>query len=151
MRYWDLLLFKPSESPISFILRISLGITLISTGRSHLTHSREEFQAQVPTWLPLDPDFVVVTSGIVEIILGVSLIFIFKYKVIVGLLTAGFFIAIFPGNISQYVNGIDAFGLNTDRDRFLRLFFQPVFVIWALLGTGFFEAWRNYKNPSILP
>ena len=79
MRYWDLLLFKPSESPISFILRISLGITLKSTGRSHLTHSREEFQAQVPTWLPLDPDFVVVTSGIVEIILGVSLIFIFKH------------------------------------------------------------------------
>jgi uncharacterized membrane protein len=50
----------------------------------------------------------------------------------VGLVTALFFIAIFPGNINQYVEGIDAFGLDTDQARFTRLFFQPVLVIWAL-------------------
>ena len=101
--------------------------------------ARVEFLAQVPTWLPLNGDFVVVASGIVEIVLGLSLIFLFKWRAYVGLAAAGFFILIFPGNISQYVNGIDAFGLNTDQARFTRLFFQPVLVVWALWATG---GWR---------
>lgn len=60
----------------------------------------------------------------------------------VGLLTALFFIAIFPGNISQYVNGIDAFGLDTDEPRLIRLFFQPLLVAAALLSTN---AWKLIK------
>ena len=48
---------------------------------------------------------------------------------------AAFFVAIFPGNISQYVNGIDAFGLDTERARLVRLFFQPLLVAWALWAT----------------
>jgi uncharacterized membrane protein len=47
-----------------------------------------------------------------------------------------FFIAIFPGNINQYVEGIDAFGLSTDQARLTRLFFQPLLVVWALWSTS---------------
>jgi uncharacterized membrane protein len=101
-------------------------------GFGHLTTSRLEFQAQVPVWLPLDPDFVVVASGVVEILLGLSLLAVGRAVPWAGLVTALFFIAIFPGNINQYVEGIDAFGLDTDQARFTRLFFQPVLVIWAL-------------------
>ena len=61
----------------------------------------------------------------------------------VGIATALFFIAIFPGNISQYVNKVDAFGLDSDQARFIRLFFQPLLVIWALWSTG---AWRIVRS-----
>jgi uncharacterized membrane protein len=54
----------------------------------------------------------------------------------VGLIVAIFFILIFPGNINQYVNGVDAFGLDTDQKRLIRLFFQPLLVVWALWSTG---------------
>jgi uncharacterized membrane protein len=119
-----------------------LGAALTYAGITHLTTSRTEFQAQVPTWVPLDADFVVIASGVVEILLGLSLIFLFKYRTRIGWITAAFFVAIFPGNISQYVNGIDAFGLDTDQARLNRLFFQPLLVIWALWSTG---AWKSYR------
>ena len=115
--------------------QILLGATLLYTGTLHLTTRRAEFQAQVPTWLPLSPDFVVIASGFVEIALGLALISLQKRRE-VGIVTALFFIAIFPGNINQYVNEIDAFGLDTDQARLIRLFFQPLLVLWALWSTG---------------
>jgi uncharacterized membrane protein len=117
------------------LLQILLGLTLIYTGTLHLASQRKEFQAQVPSWLPLDPDFVVLASGVVEILLGLALISLWRYRLYVGLVTAIFFILIFPGNIWQYIDGIDAFGLDTDTKRLTRLFFQPVLVIWALWST----------------
>ena len=125
---------------IKKLLQLSLGAFLTSAGISHLGSNRTEFLAQVPSWLPLNGDFVVVASGIVEIALGVSLItttFIFtQYRKQVGIVVAIFFILIFPGNINQYVNKIDAFGLDTDQKRLIRLFFQPPLVIWALWSSG---------------
>ena len=118
------------------VSQVALGVVLLSAGVSHLTVSRIEFQAQVPTWLPLDPDFVVISSGIVEILLGLALITLWPLRKRVGLVTALFFVAIFPGNINQFVNGIDAFGLNSDSARAARLLFQPVLVLWALWSTG---------------
>ena len=122
--------------------QLLLGAALAYAGTTHLTRSRTEFQAQVPNWVPFSADFVVIASGIVEIALGLSLLLLWKYRTRVGFLTAAFFIAIFPGNISQYVNGIDAFGLDSDRARAIRLLFQPLLVIWALWSTG---AWKSYR------
>jgi uncharacterized membrane protein len=119
--------------------QVLLGAALVYAGITHLTTSRIEFQAQVPGWIPLSADFVVLASGVVEILLGLSLTSL-QYRREVGIATALFFIAIFPGNISQYVNGIDAFGLDSDRARAIRLLFQPLLVIWALWSTG---AWGN--------
>uniref|UniRef100_UPI00404A3A15 DoxX family protein n=1 Tax=Candidatus Planktophila sp. TaxID=2175601 RepID=UPI00404A3A15 len=116
--------------------RVVLGIALGYAGFTHLTSSRLEFQAQVPNWVPFSADFVVLASGVVEIILGLALVFLVKYQVQVGWVVAAFFVAIFLGNISQYVNGIDAFGLDADRARLVRLFFQPLLVVWALWATG---------------
>ena len=112
-----------------------LGFALAYAGTTHLTTNRQEFQAQVPTWLPINADFVVVASGVVEIILGLSLLILWRQRQVVGLVVATFFILIFPGNINQYVNHIDAFGLNTDQARFIRLLFQPLLVAWALWST----------------
>ena len=127
---------------VKLIFRLLLGAALIFAGTGHLTFSRTTFQAQVPTWLPLDADFVVVASGIVEITLGLWLVSGFRTH-LAGLVTAAFFIAIFPGNISQWLTHTDAFGLNTDSARVTRLFFQPLLVLWALWSTG---GWRWLKS-----
>ena len=111
------------------------GGALAYAGITHLTTNRTEFQAQVPTWVPFSADFVVLASGVVEIALGIALASL-QNRRRVGWITAAFFIAIFPGNISQYVNGIDAFGLDTDQARLTRLFFQPLLVLWALWACG---------------
>ena len=133
--------------------QILLGATLIYTGTLHLTTSRMEFQAQVPPWVPLSPDFVVLASGVVEIALGLALISLQRRRE-VGIATALFFIAIFPGNISQFVNEIDAFGLDSDRARAIRLLFQPLLVLWALWSTtampkGTFKRFWNYVKKTI--
>ncbi len=123
-----------------------LGGFLVLAGLGHLSTQRQEYLAQIPVWLPIDGDLVVFISGIVEIILGVGLIILpGKYRVFLGWAAAAFFVIIFPGNISQYVNRIDAFGLNSDLSRFIRLFFQPVLVIWAIWSTGAWKALRNRK------
>jgi uncharacterized membrane protein len=132
----------PSSVPRT-IGRIVLGGFLLFAGIAHLTGSREEFQAQVPGWVPVDPDLVVVASGIVEIGLGAALILLPGRRVVLGWIVAAFFVAIFPGNISQYVTGTDAFGLDSDLARFVRLLFQPVLVAWALWSTGAWAAWRT--------
>lgn len=124
---------------IKTILQLLLGAFLASAGRSHLGSNRLAFQAQVPTWLPLDPDFVVISSGLVEITLGALLIttalILKRYRGLVGSMAAAFFVLIFAGNINQYVNHLDAFGLDTDTKRFIRLLFQPLLVLWALWST----------------
>ena len=122
--------------------QIALGAALIYAGISHLTTSRIEFQAQVPSWVPASADFVVLASGVVEIALGIWLASL-RYRREVGIVTALFFIAIFPGNISQYLNKINAFGLDSDRARAIRLLFQPLLIIWALWSTG---AWRSVRK-----
>lgn len=123
--------------------QIGLGLFLGSAGLAHLTTSRHEFQAQVPTWVPVDPDLVVLASGVVEIGLALSLLTMWRHRARVGLIVAIFFVAIFPGNINQFVERIDAFGLNTDTARGVRLLFQPVLVLWALWATG---AWRRVRR-----
>ncbi|KNB60572.1 hypothetical protein [Chryseobacterium sp. Hurlbut01] len=115
------------------ISRIALGTMLVTAGIAHLTFGRKDFQAQVPDWVPLEKDDTVVYSGVVEIALGTSIIATpKKYRSIIGKITAAFFTAVFPGNISQYKNRRDAFGLDTDERRKARLFMQPLLVGWAL-------------------
>jgi uncharacterized membrane protein len=137
---------------IKKLLQLSLGAFLTSAGTSHLGSNRTEFLAQVPSWLPLNGDFVVVASGLIEIALGISLIsttFIFtQYRKQVGIVVAIFFILIFPGNINQYVNKIDAFGLDSDQKRLIRLFFQPPLVIWALWSSGATSLVRQLSKAS---
>jgi len=140
-------LWSVRTSPVQSAFRILLGVFLVLAGLGHLSVLRQEFLAQVPTWLPIDGDLVVVISGVVEILLGFGLIVLPGiYRMMIGWVTAVFFVLIFPGNISQYVNQIDAFGLNSDLSRLIRLFFQPVFLVWVLWSTGAWQAWRHRKS-----
>lgn len=123
--------------------RYILGIFLVLAGTGHLSFQRIEFAAQVPPWVPLNPDLVVLLSGFVEIALGLSLLFIYKQRTKVGWIVALFFVLVFPGNIAQLVEHRDAFGLDTDLKRWLRLPLQPVLIAVALWSTGAWKAWRR--------
>ncbi len=127
---------NPWKRRLLVLARFVLGAFLIFAGIGHLGAQRAEFQAQVPSWIPIAADTVVVVSGIVEIALGAALVLARRRSPIVGVIVAAFFIAIFPGNIAQFVEGKSAFGLDSDTQRFVRLWFQPVLVVWALWSTG---------------
>jgi uncharacterized membrane protein len=139
-----------TQSPVKTSLaqnisRFILGIFLTTAGISHLTWSRTEFLAQVPPWVPVNADLVVLLSGVVEISLGLSLILLFKYRTQVGWIVAAFFVLVFPGNIAQLVEHRNAFGLNSDLARWLRLPLQPLLIILALWSTGAWHSWRSNK------
>jgi uncharacterized membrane protein len=125
------------------IFRIILASFMIFAGFSHLTFNRIEFQAQVPEWLPMSKDLVVILSGIVEMGLGLGLAFWKNQRVRFGWALAIFYILIFPGNIAQYIEGKDFASLDSDTARLIRLFFQPVLIAWALWSSG---AWRARKS-----
>jgi uncharacterized membrane protein len=131
------------QKPIQIIIRILLGLFLIFAGIGHLTFARTEFLAQVPLWVPLNPDQVVVLSGILEILLGSALVVLVKQKIILGWIIASFFVLVFPGNIAQLVKHRNAFGLDNDLKRWLRLPFQPLLVFLVLWSTG---AWQRIFN-----
>ena len=125
--------------------RYLLGGFLTFTGISHLTFLRKEFLAQVPPWLPISADTIVLLSGIVEIILGLSLLFLYSQRIKVGWIVAAFFVVIFPGNIAQLVEHRDAFGMNSDTARWLRLPMQPALTFLALWSTGAWQYWRKNR------
>ena len=129
---------KPPAAPLRAAGQCALGLGLAFAGTGHLTFAREEFQAQVPGWVPLDPDLVVVGSGVVELALGAALLATWRQpeRAVVGAVTAAFFVAVFPGNIAQYLDRVDAFGLESDAARATRLAFQPVLVAAALWSTA---------------
>ena len=129
-----------------FAGRLALSAILIIAGVGHFRDT-QEFTAQVPPWAPA-PEFIVYASGVVEIVLGLALIALPKYRVAVGWLTAGFFVVIFPGNISQFITQTDAFGLDSDTARFVRLLFQPLLVVLALWSSGAWSAFRNRRKVS---
>lgn len=134
---------RQKTTKLQNIARFVLGSMLVFTGTGHLTWARAEFLAQVPNWIPISADVVVVLSGIVEILLGLSLLLLVKQRTKIGWMVALFFVLIFPGNVAQYLSGTSAFGLNTDFARGARLFFQPVLIIWALWSTGAWKAIRK--------
>ena len=126
------------------LARLALGVVLVGAGISHFTDA-ESFLSQVPSWLPA-ADAVVAISGIIEVVLGVALVAApRRFRPLLGWVVAAFFVAIFPGNISQFVSGTPGFGLDSDAARFIRLLFQPVLVVWALWCT---DAWSNWRRRS---
>ncbi|MBK8867613.1 MAG: hypothetical protein IPN45_06050 [Actinomycetales bacterium] len=132
-------------STLRTIGRLALGAFLLVAGMAHLGPARHTFQAQVPPWVPVDADLVVVLSGVVEIPLGAALVVLPRWRVPLGWATAAFFVAVFPGNVAQWLERRDAFGLDSDGARLTRLFFQPLLVAWALWATGAWRVWRQRR------
>ena len=128
---------EPTSARLRTAGQVGLGAVLAFAGVGHLTFARTDFQAQVPAWVPLNTDFVVLASGVVEIAFGGALLatWVQPRRALVGAVAAAFFVAVFPGNIAQYTGHRDAFGLDNDTKRFVRLLFQPALVAWAVWAT----------------
>ncbi|WP_277453814.1 hypothetical protein [Janibacter sp. DB-40] len=137
-------------APLRSLAQALLGAALVLTGTGHLTFARREFRAQVPPWVPLDVDTVVLLSGVVEIVVGVALLVSWRQprRAVVGTGAAILFVAVLPGNIAQLTEHRDAFGLDTDRERAVRLLFQPVLIAWALWSTEAISQWRRGARPG---
>lgn len=141
---WLAQLPAPKNTPLQNVARCLLGSFMVAAGTGHLTFVRRDFQAQVPDFVPMSKDNVVLISGVVEIGLGLALLLLKgKNRVRMGLGLAAFYAAIFPGNIHQYTEHISAFNLNTDGKRLARLFGQPVLIGAALWSTGALKALRK--------
>jgi len=127
------------------VVRWMLVALLATAGVGHFV-SAEAFRAQVPTWMPW-PEFVIAASGVIELVLAAALAFApVRHRPLVGWVVAAFFVAVFPGNVSQYVTGTAAFGLETDAARLVRLLFQPALVVAALWSTGAWALWRSRRR-----
>jgi uncharacterized membrane protein len=130
---------EPETTSLQNVARYVLGTFMVGAGIGHLTFLRRSFQAQVPDWVPQDKDTVVLESGVIEIGLGLLMLFNKRYKVPMGVGLAAFYAAVFPGNIHQYLSSLPALSLDTERKRYVRLFFQPVLIGVALWSTGVFN------------
>jgi uncharacterized membrane protein len=133
------------SSSLRATAQVLLGAFLVLAGTAHLTFARTDFRAQVPPWVPLDVDLVVLASGVVEIVCGAALLLAWRqpHRAVVGGAVALLFVAVFPGNIAQLTEHRDAFGLTSDTSRAVRLLFQPVLVVWALWCTDAVGWWRR--------
>ena len=141
---------KQIRTHLQMLARVLLGAILIFAGYAHLTISRVDFLAQVPPWLPMDPQRVVYLSGIVEILLGAALIVLHRQRVYMGWIVAFFFVAVFPGNIAQYMYHRNSFNLNTDGARLFRLCWEPLLWVWPLWATGAWTAFRQKRKAQQL-
>ncbi len=121
-----------------------LAALLATAGVGHFV-AREAFTAQVPPWMPA-PGLVIAVSGVIELCLAVALVALPRHRAAVGWVVAAFFVAVFPGNISQFLTGTSAFGLDTDAARAARLVFQPLLVVWALWSTDAWMSWRRGRK-----
>lgn len=125
------------------LVRVGMGLIMIIAGIGHFTFFRETFQVQVPDFVPFSKDFTVLASGVVEIAFGLAMVFLVKKKRYIGLILAIFYVLIFPGNIHQYTEQLDGFGLNTDAKRLGRLFMQAVLIFLTLYST---EGWKLFMK-----
>lgn len=128
------------------VFRVILGLFMVTAAVGHFSFQRSTFQAQVPDWIPVRKDLVVILSGIIELALGLAMVFWKRQQVRVGIALAFFFVLVFPGNIAQYLQHTNAFGLDTDNARLIRLFFQPVLVMWALWSTSALQVLFRSKH-----
>ena len=127
--------------------RYILAAFMIYAGTGHFIDT-ESFLAQVPPFMPA-AEFIVYASGVVEIFLGLGLILSKKYRQEFGIALAIFYIVIFPGNISQFLTGTPAFGLDSDVARGVRLIFQPVLIAWAIWSTNSWKRLKTFRITSL--
>ncbi|MEY3073057.1 MAG: hypothetical protein RLZZ353_1253 [Actinomycetota bacterium] len=130
------------QSPPRLVLRLALAAFLATAGVGHFV-ATETFLAQVPAWMPFERE-VVLVSGVVELVLAAAVALASSRRTLVALVVVTFLHVVLPGNIAQWLEGVDAFGLDTDRARLLRLVVgHPLLVLWALAAGDVWPAPRR--------
>ncbi len=101
----------------------------------------------IPKFLPY-PGFIVYFTGIIEVILAIGLIS-HRSRRLSGILIALFFIAVFPANVVKMMGDIEIQGtFNSPVMSWIRLLFQPIFIVWALYSSQWIKIKHDIKNFS---
>ncbi len=116
-------------------LRYSLAAIYVIAGVAHI-RSPAGFVQITPDWVPA-PQFVVLATGLCEIVGAVALAFVPRLRRAAGIGLAAYAVCVFPANINHAINDIAVGGVQMSWwYHGPRLLFQPVAVWWALWVGG---------------
>jgi len=135
------------QAPLRALLRYALAAFLALAGVLHFVRP-DEFLAQVPAWLPA-PAAIVAVSGALELALAVALVALPRRRAQVALAVAVFFLLVLPGNVAQWWEGTDAFGLDSDGERLTRLLLHPLLWLWAAVAGDLWPRPRRRPDASV--
>jgi uncharacterized membrane protein len=114
-------------------MRWALAIALILIGTDHWLNP-QRYLSMMPPWIPLHLELVLFT-GAAEIAGGLGLL-VPRTRRICGLMLALYFVAVFPANVHNALNGLAVEGLpQANWYYWIRLPFQPLAIWWALYAA----------------
>jgi uncharacterized membrane protein len=114
-------------------MRLAMALALFFVGTDHWLNP-QRYVPMMPPWVPLHLESVLFT-GAAEIAGGLGLL-IPKVRRLAGLMLAIYFIAVFPANIHNALNGLAVDGLpQAGWYYWARLPFQPLAIWWALYAA----------------
>jgi uncharacterized membrane protein len=113
--------------------RWGLAVAMVFAGVSHLLMPTP-FVQHLPEWVP-GRDPLVALTGVLEIALGVALVYSKQRRSLAGLAVAAFLVAVFPANVYVAVAAVDVEGQPGGAYPWIRLPFQALFIAWALWST----------------
>ena len=114
-------------------MRLAMAIALIAAGMDHWANPGR-YLAMMPPWVPLHYEMVLFT-GVAEIAGAIGLL-ITRTRALAGLALAIYFVAVFPANIHNALNGLAVDGLPQAAWYYwVRLPFQPLAIWWALYSA----------------
>lgn len=115
-------------------MRLAMAIALVAVGTDHWV-TPERYLAMMPPWVPLHLETVLFT-GAAEIA-GAFGLLLGRTRAIAGIALAVYFVAVFPANIHNALNGLSVEGLPQAAWYYwARLPFQPLAIWWALFSAG---------------
>ena len=115
-------------------MRVAMAIALVAVGSDHWVNP-ERYLPMMPPWVPLHLEMVLFT-GAAEIAGAFGLLW-HRTRALAGFMLALYFVAVFPANIHNAVNGLAVDGLPRAAWYYwARLFFQPLAIWWALFSAG---------------
>jgi uncharacterized membrane protein len=131
-------------------MRLAMALALVLIGADHWIHPAR-YLAMMPPWIPLHLELVLFT-GAAEIAGGLGLL-IPNTRRLAGVMLAIYFVAVFPANIHNALNGLSVDGLPDARWYYwVRLPFQPLAIWWALYAAEVigwpFVGRRRLEAPS---
>ncbi len=115
-------------------MRVALTVALVFFGADHLL-TPQRYLPMIESWMPW-ASTVVALTGICEIAGGLGLL-VPRLRRLAGALLAVYFIAVFPANVHNALQGLSVDGLPVSAWYYwVRLGFQPLAVWWALFSAG---------------
>ena len=111
-------------------MRLAMALALLFAGADHWINPGR-YLPMLPGWVPLPLETVLFT-GVCEIFGAVGLLTP-RFRRLAGAMLAIYFIAVFPANVHNALNGLAVDGLpQASWYYWVRLAFQPLAIWWAL-------------------